>query len=292
MRILLTGRNGQIGWELERSLAALGEVIATDRATLDLANPNAIRSFVRNARPHVIVNAAAYTAVDRAESEPETAMKVNALATGILAEEARNQDAFLVHFSTDYVFDGIQEKPYIETDFPSPLNVYGKSKVEGEHAIIHVQCRHLIFRTSWVYGPRGRNFFLTILRKAEAGEVLRVVDDQVGSPTSSMMIAMAVPNAISRTVYDPSMDGIYHMSAAESTTWCGFARAIVEASGMHTPVHAIASSELPAAAQRPRNSVLDNSKIVHRLGIRLPSWQAGMASAIAELSQRRNLAKN
>jgi dTDP-4-dehydrorhamnose reductase len=283
LRILLTGRNGQVGWELKRALATLGDVIATDRKTLDLADPDAIRNMVRQAKPDVIVNAAAYTGVDRAEAEPEMAMTVNARAPGILAKEAKIVRALLVHFSTDYVFDGAQKKAYVETDSPNPLNVYGKSKLEGERAIVEMQCRHLILRTSWVYGPRGRNFFLTILSKAKAGESLRVVDDQFGAPTSSLMIGRAIPNAILRTMDDPGLDGIYHMSASESTTWCGFARAIVKLSGARAAVRAISSSDLEAPARRPRNSLLDNSKIARQLGIRLPSWRTGMAEVFAAL---------
>jgi dTDP-4-dehydrorhamnose reductase len=284
MRLLLTGRNGQVGGELVRQLAGLGEVVSTDRAALDLADADALRGFVRKARPDVIVNAAAYTAVDQAESEPELAMQVNGRAPGVLAEEAKTLGVLLVHFSTDYVFDGMQDKAYLETDFPNPLNAYGRSKVEGERAIVRTQCRHLILRTSWVYGPRGRNFLRTILSKARAGEGLRVVDDQFGAPTSSLMIGSALPGAISRTLSDSSLDGIYHMSASESTTWCGFARAIVEASGTHVPVQAIASAELRLPARRPRNSLLDNSKIASRLGIRLPSWRSGMTEVLAALS--------
>jgi dTDP-4-dehydrorhamnose reductase len=292
LRILLTGCSGQVGWELARALPALGEVIATDRRTLDLADAGAIRGAVRRVKPDVIVNAGAYTAVDRAESEPDLAARVNAQAPSVLAQEARRQDALLVHFSTDYVFDGSQSPPYTELDEPNPLNVYGKTKLDGDNAVTGSGCRHLVLRTSWVYGPRGRNFLLTILRKAEMGGPLRVVDDQVGAPTSSLVIANAVPRAISQAVADPSLDGIYHISAAGSTTWCGFACAIVEASGMRAPVHAITSSEFAAAARRPRNSLLNNAKIASKLGIRLPSWRTGMAQVLAALGPSLTAIKN
>jgi dTDP-4-dehydrorhamnose reductase len=292
LRILLTGCSGQVGWELARALPALGEVIATDRKALDLADSRAIRSTVRAVKPDVIVNAGAYTAVDRAESEPDLAAKVNAQAPSVLAHEAKRLDALLVHFSTDYVFDGSQRRPYTELDEPKPLNVYGKTKLDGDNAVTGSGCRHLVLRTSWVYGPRGRNFFLTILRKAGTGETLRVVDDQIGAPTSSLAIANAVPSAISRAVGDPSLDGIYHLSAGESTTWCGFACAIVEASGMRVPVHAITSGEFAAAARRPRNSLLNNAKIARQLGIRLPSWRTGMAEVLAALGPGLTAIKN
>ncbi len=189
MRILLTGRSGQVGWELERALTPLGDLIATDRATLDLADADAIRRVVREVKPDVVVNAVAYTAVDRAETEPELAMRINGDAPGVLAEEAKRLDALLVHYSTDYVFDGTKATPYVETDAPGPLNVYGRTKLEGERAIEAVGGAHLILRTSWVYAPRGRNFFLAIAKKARAGEVLRVVDDQTGTPTSAAFLA-------------------------------------------------------------------------------------------------------
>src|SRR5262245_60619484 len=182
MRILLTGRTGQVGWELERALPALGDVIATDRETLDLSDPDAIRGVVRDARPEVIVNAAAYTAVDRAESEPELARQINGVAPGVLAEEAKRTGALLVHFSTDYVFDGTKTTPYTEEDRPNPLNVYGRTKLEGERAVAAAGCRYLTLRTSWVYASRGKNFLLAVLRLASTQPELRIVDDQYGAP--------------------------------------------------------------------------------------------------------------
>ena len=285
MRILLTGRNGQVGWELERALPALGEVIATDRSTLDLADPDAIRRVVREAKPQVIVNAAAYTAVDRAESERELAQTLNARAPGVLAEEARRIDALLVHYSTDYVFDGKEDRPYVEEDEPCPLNVYGRTKLSGEAAIGASGVQHVILRTSWVYGPRGRNFVLTVLRKARAGEALRVVNDQVGAPTSSPMIAGATVHTIERVLADRSLCGLYHMTSAGSISWQGFAQALLDASGLSTSVEAISSADYPAAARRPRNSILNNTRLARRLGVQLPAWQAGMSEVLSALRE-------
>jgi dTDP-4-dehydrorhamnose reductase len=279
VRILLTGRGGQLGWELERALAPLGEVTATDRAALDLADPEAIRRALRAARPEVIVNAAAYTAVDRAESEPELAMRVNGAAPGELAEEAKRLGALLVHYSTDYVFDGAKRAPYAEDDAPQPLNVYGRSKLAGERAIAAAGARHLILRTSWVYGLRGRNFLLAILRRAQSGETLRVVDDQRGAPTWSRQIAQATVHVLARC-HDAA--GLYHLSAAGQTTWCGFARAIVEAAGLAAAVQPIPSAEFCAAAARPRYSVLGCTKAARDLGVRLPDWREGLARCMAE----------
>ena len=203
MKILLTGRNGQVGWELERALAPLGEVVATDRSTLDLADPDAIRRVVREVKPEIIVNAAAYTAVDKAESEPELAMRINGFAPGVLAEEAKRLGALLVHYSTDYVFDGEKATPYVEEDEPNPINVYGRTKLAGERAIQASGCRHLILRTSWVYGARGKNFLLAILRKARDAQELRVVADQVGAPTSVELVARSTLAALRHVVRAP-----------------------------------------------------------------------------------------
>lgn len=279
MRILLTGRQGQVGWELERTLPALGEVITTDQRTLDLGDPDAIRRVVRETKPQLIVNAAAYTAVDRAESELELAMRVNGVAPGVLAEEAKRVGALLVHYSTDYVFDGEKPSPYVETDATNPLNVYGRSKLAGEQAIQRSRCRHLILRTSWVYSRTGRNFLLTMLRHSREKKELRVVDDQLGAPTSSRMIADAAPAVIAGALRDASLDGIYHMTASGSTTWCGFARAIV---GDASQVAAISSREYPTPARRPRNSVLDNSKLYQTFRVRLPHWEAGLRDVLAD----------
>jgi len=268
VRILLTGRNGQVGYELERVLSVLGEVLATDRSGLDLAVPDAIRRVVREAKPDLIVNAGAYTAVDRAESEPDTAMQVNAVAPGILAEEARRHGALLVHFSTDYVFDGTQGSPYAESDAPNPLNVYGKTKLEGERRLAASGCRHLLLRTSWVYAARGKNFFLTIARKALAGEPLRVVSDQHGVPTEARFLA---ENAIA--LLQRGEEGTFHVVPSGATTWYGFASAIVSQLDSTSAVQAIRSDEYPTPARRPRYSVLDHAKLSKSIGTP-PPWDA------------------
>ena len=275
MKILLTGSTGQVGSALLEALPALGEVVAPSRPQLDLGRPASVREAVRTAKPDLIVNAAAYTAVDQAEGEEALAFAANRDGPAVLAEEAARRGALLVHFSTDYVFDGEKPSPYVETDAPNPLNAYGRSKLAGEQAIRASGCRHLILRTGWIYAERGKNFAMTILRLAKQGKELRVVDDQWGAPTPSRMIAKAVPGAISRILGDESLAGLYHMSAAGSTTWCRFAGAIVG-----TKVTAISSSEYRAAARRPKNSVLDNSKLNTRLGIRLPSWEEGLKETL------------
>ncbi len=281
MRILLTGRNGQIGWELERSLAPLGEVIATDRATLDLADAEAMRRVVREAKPEVIVNAGAYTAVDKAESEPELAMRVNGTAPGILAEEAKRLGALLVHYSTDYVFDGTGERPYTEDDAPNPINAYGRSKLAGERAIAAIGGRWLVLRTSWVYGLRGRNFLLTILQRAKTGSPLRVVDDQRGAPTWCRQIAEFSAALLGRKPRATPLAGVYHLSATGDTTWCGFARAIVETAGIAAEVQPIGTAEWPTPAPRPRYSVLDGAKLRRDFGAAPMHWHDALVRCLA-----------
>jgi len=283
LRILLTGRNGQVGWELERALAPLGELIATDRSTLDLADPDAIRRVVREVKPEVIVNAAAYTAVDKAESEPELAMQINGIAPGVLAEEAKRLAALLVHYSTDYVFDGEKSTPYIEADEPNPLNVYGRTKLEGERTIAERGCRHLILRTSWVYGVRGRNFLLAIWQKARESGELRVVTDQVGAPTSAALVARSTFAALQRAESVSELSGTFHMTAQGETNWYGFAQAIVSAAGLQATVVPITSSELPSLARRPRHSVLDISKFVHTFDFQPPEWTSDLMQVLGRL---------
>ncbi len=281
MKILLTGRNGQVGWELERALAPLGEVVATDRSTLDLAREDQIRSVVRAVKPDVILNAAAYTAVDKAESEPELAMRINGFAPGVLAEEAKRLGALLVHYSTDYVFDGKKATPYVEEDEPNPLNVYGRTKLEGERAVRAAGSRHLILRTSWVYAARGRNFFLAIAAKVRASERLRVVDDQTGVPTPAALLA-ASSAAILRRAEPDASGNLYHLVPAGWTTWCGFARAIVAALGLEAEVEAIASDQYPTRAVRPRHTVLDNRRVGATFGLVLPAWQTPLADCVQQ----------
>ena len=276
MRILLTGRNGQVGWELERALPALGEVVATDRSALDLADLDAVRRTVRETRPDVIVNAAAYTAVDKAESEPQLAMRINGEAPGVLAEEAARMGALLVHYSTDYVFSGDKPSPYVEDDLPDPVNEYGRSKLAGERAILVTDCRSLILRTSWVYAPRGKNFFLTIARKARAGEFLRVVADQSGVPTTARFLAVHTAELI-----ETGVEGLFNLVPGGRTTWHGFASAIVVAVGASVEVRPIASTEFPTPARRPANSVLDNTAVARHLPHGLPQWPQLLDECVA-----------
>lgn len=258
MKVLLTGRNGQVGWELER---LLGNVVATGRNALDLSDADGIRDVVRTEKPDLIINAAAYTAVDKAESEKDLAMRVNGVAPGILAEEAMRLGALLVHYSTDYVFDGEKKSAYAEDDAPHPLSAYGSSKLEGEKRIRASGCRHLILRTSWVYAARGRNFFLTV---KNAKKPLRVVDDQRGAPTSSRFLAEKTVSLIDRNA-----EGLLHLVPSGQTTWYGFAREIL---GPQADITPITTAEYPTAARRPANSVLDNARARQALGA-LPDWR-------------------
>ena len=289
MKILLTGRNGQLGWELERALAPLGELAAYDRTMLDLAKPDQIAAGVRSVKPDIIVNAAAYTAVDKAESEPETAFAVNAVAPGLLAEGAKRAGALLIHYSTDYVFDGTKEMPYVEEDPPNPLNVYGRSKLAGEQAISDVGGRYLILRTSWVYAPRGRNFLLTIRGLLKEKDELRVVSDQIGAPTSAGALAHATAELMQRHGVAGLGDsrGIYHATAEGSTSWHGFATEIARLERSDFPVRIlrIASGEYPSPARRPRNSRLSNEKLHGRFGVSLPPWETCLETCYAILRE-------
>jgi len=281
VKILLTGKDGQIGWELARILAPICEVIAPERAALDLSVPEQIVSAVRSVRPDLIINAAAYTNVDRAEAEPEIAMQVNAAAPGILADESRRVGALLIHYSTDYVFDGTKSTPYVEEDPPNPINAYGRSKLEGERAIQASGCRHLILRTSWVYGMRGRNFLLTILRLARELPELKVVDDQIGAPTWCRDVATATAQLAHQAVGGMA-EGLYHLAAAGETSWCGFARAILRAHASETPVRSITTAEYPTPARRPANSVLSSAMIRARWNLALPQWQDSLSICLRE----------
>ncbi|MCP3726182.1 dTDP-4-dehydrorhamnose reductase [Paraburkholderia sp. CNPSo 3272] len=297
MRILLTGRNGQVGWELRRALAPLGEVVAFDRSEADLAQPEMLGKLVASVRPHVIVNAAAYTAVDNAETDTALAYRVNAEAVGVLAEAAREQNALMIHYSTDYVFDGSSSTPYVETDPVAPLNVYGASKLAGERAIENAAGDWLTLRTTWVYGPRGRNFLRTMLRVAGERDSLRVVADQTGAPTSARMIADLTAHVVSRAQRERNVgefeSGLFHMTAAGQTTWHGFASAIIEgarASGKMaikaTSIEPISSAEYPTPARRPLCSMLDNDKFDRRFGLGRLDWREGLALALDELLEQ------
>jgi dTDP-4-dehydrorhamnose reductase len=284
LRILLTGSRGQVGSALVPVLAPLGELCALDRQGLDLLDLRSIRDRVAQFRPDIIVNAAAYTAVDRAERERDIAFAVNFQAVEELSRQAKSGDALLIHFSTDYVFDGEKGAPYVETDAPAPRNVYGDSKLAGERAIVASGCRHFIFRTSWVYGPLGRNFLHAILAAAKSRPELRVVDDQQGAPTSSLALAAALARILALPDFSARPDGIYHLSAAGETTWHGFAIAILQAQGLKTPVVAIRSDEYPVAAPRPKNSRLDNAKAAATFGVALPDWRDGLAAVLRALA--------
>ncbi len=275
MRILLTGRRGQVGSELEGALAALGEIIATDRSNLDLADGDAIRRAVREARPELIVNAAAYTAVDRAESERELAMQVNAVAPRLLAEEAKQLGALLVHYSTDYVFDGEKRTPYTEEDRPNPVSHYAHSKLEGERSIAAAGCRHLILRVSWVYGPRASNFYQAIARKAAAGEAMRMVDDQTSVPTPSSFVAEYTVAMLRKEA-----SGLLHLVPSGSATRYEFAREVVAVTQSRSRVEPAATAEFPAPARRPVYSALDNRTAAALLGARLPHWKSVLGAVL------------
>jgi dTDP-4-dehydrorhamnose reductase len=267
-KILLTGCRGQVGSELEPALAALGEVIATSRRALDLADEQAIRRAIRDAKPDIIVNAAAYTAVDKAESEPELAMRVNGVAPGVLGEEAKRLGALLVHYSTDYVFDGEKRSPYNEDDAPNPVSHYARTKLAGERAIAASGCRHLVLRTSWVYGPLAANFYQIIARKAAAGEPMRMVDDQASVPTPSTFVARYTVALLRERA-----NGLLHLVPSGSATRYEFAREVVRATGSKSQVQPARTAEFPAPARRPAYSVLDNRKAAAVLGVELPDWQ-------------------
>jgi dTDP-4-dehydrorhamnose reductase len=301
IRVLVTGAGGQVGAEVVRALQGRAEVVAHDRSTLDLARPEAIVERVREARPRLIVNAGAYTAVDRAETETEAARAVNGRAPGVLAEEARRAGAFLVHYSTDYVFDGTKAGPYVEDDPTAPVNAYGATKLEGERSVAASGCAHAILRTSWVYGPRGRNFMRAMLDLAKTRREIRVVDDQRGAPTTSLALARATlaivaPDAGAGAIAEDGLEraasrsGLYHATASGETTWFGFAEAIfAEWAGRAGPafrppaVIPIPSRDYPTPARRPANSVLSSERLATRLGVRLGPWREGLSEVISLL---------
>ena len=297
MKIVLLGKDGQVGWELQRSLAPLGEVHAFGHGDADLEQVDALRALVRNAAPDILVNAAAYTAVDRAQAEPDRAKLVNATAVGALAAEMRRHNGLMVHYSTDYVFDGAWQEPYDESAATGPQSVYGKTKLAGEQAIAASGCRRLVFRTSWVYAARGGNFARTMLRLAGERDEIKVVCDQVGAPTGADLIADVTALVLHRLGSDAALaaraGGIYHLTAAGSTSWHGYARMVVASAidaGMAlrvTPdrVLPIPSAEYPSAAPRPANSRLDTGKLCATFGLTMPPWQSGVQRLLATLTQ-------
>ncbi len=278
--ILLIGKNGQVGWELRRTLAPLARVVAVDYPEIDLTDANAARRLVLDNKPKVVVNAAAYTAVDKAESDTKPAQLINAVAPGVLAEAAKEIGALMIHYSTDYVFDGTKNTPYVETDAPNPLGAYGRTKLDGDEAIRAVGGHHLIFRLCWVYGARGQNFLLTMQRLARERETLRVVKDQFGCPTWSRLIAEATTLALRQVLAAPDateLTGTYHLAASGSANWHTFASRIVEmmpeAERRCREVTAITTAEYPTPARRPAYSVLDCSKLRKTFGLQLPAWE-------------------
>ncbi|TKB26108.1 dTDP-4-dehydrorhamnose reductase [Desulfopila sp. IMCC35006] len=295
MKILLLGKDGQLGWELQRSLAPLGEVTACGRNEADLTKLTELRALVRATSPQIIVNAAAYTAVDQAESEPEQAFLINSEAVDLLAQEACLLNSWLIHYSTDYVFDGTENGAYVETDTPAPLGVYGQSKLSGEEAVRASGCQHLILRTSWVYAARGNNFIKTMLRLASERDELKVVCDQIGAPTSAELLADVTAYCLYRLQYDASFSieksGTYHLTASGITSWHGFARLILEEAFEHgvelrataKNVLAIPTSDYPLPAKRPANSQLTTEKIRNTFNLELPPWQLHAKRALAEI---------
>ena len=286
-RILLIGKIGQVGWELRRTLAPMAHITCVDFPDIDLTSNDSIRRRVRNSRPNIVINAAAYTAVDKTESEPDKAMKINGVAPGILAEEAKKLDALLVHYSTDYVFDGTKTEPYIETDAPNPLGAYGRTKLAGDEAVRAVGGAHLIFRLCWVYGARGQNFMLTMMRLAREREKLRVVGDQVGCPTWSRMIAETTALALKQAVAAGDLDaftGTYHLAASGITSWHGFADAIVKLMPVEgrkcVQVEAISTADYPTPTKRPAYSVLACDKLERTFGLRLPHWEESLKQVL------------
>nr|WP_254216069.1 dTDP-4-dehydrorhamnose reductase [Burkholderia multivorans] len=289
---MLTGINGQVGFELQRTLQGLGNVVALDRSRLDLSRLDQVRDVVRDLKPDLIVNPAAYTAVDQAETDVAMATRLNAEAPAVLAEEAKRIGAALIHYSTDYVFSGTKAGPYVEDDAVDPQNVYGRTKLDGERAIAASGCAHLIFRTSWVYGTRGKNFLLTMLRLGAERDELKVVADQIGAPTWSNTIATLTAHVVAQATCAPVRDewwhahsGIYHLCAAGSTSWHGFAEAIFRLADLpkKPTVMPIPASAYPTPAKRPANSQMSNAKLAKHFGLHAPHWEAALALCIMQM---------
>ncbi|MBX8468043.1 MULTISPECIES: dTDP-4-dehydrorhamnose reductase [unclassified Pseudomonas] len=294
MKILLLGKNGQVGWELQRSLAPIGELIALDRHSVsglsgDLSDLEGLRATIRQCAPDIIVNAAAYTAVDKAESEKELAERVNGLASRVMAEEAAASGAWLIHYSTDYVFSGEGSVPWQETDAVAPVNYYGFSKLAGEQAIIASGCKYLIFRTSWVYGARGNNFAKTMLRLAKDRGTLNIIADQIGAPTGADLIADVTALAIQQVLKRPELAGLYHLAAAGEVSWHGYASHVIEfakAQGEElavTAINPIDTTAYPTPASRPLNSRLNTRKLRDNFSLHLPDWQSGVTRMLREV---------
>ena len=298
MKILLFGKNGQVGWELQRSLAPLGELIALDHDSKELCGDftdlEGLAKTVRSVKPDVIVNAAAHTAVDKAESEAELVRTINALAPGVLAQETKQAKAWLIHYSTDYVFDGRGDKPWLETDATAPLSVYGATKLEGEQLIQRSGCNHLIFRTSWVYGARGGNFAKTMLRLARERDSLSVIDDQIGAPTGADLLADVTAHAIRTAQQRPELSGLYHLVAGGETSWHGYAsfvidyarRAGIALKVAPDAVKAVPTSAFPTPAKRPHNSRMDTTKLRRTFDLNLPSWETGVERMLSEVLEK------
>ena len=294
MKILLFGKGGQVGWELQRSLAPLGEVVALDHDSTDhcgnFSNPAGLLDTVRDVKPDIIVNAAAHTAVDKAESEPDLVRTLNATAPGLLAQEAQRLGAWFVHYSTDYVFDGSGSRAWKETDTPAPLSVYGQTKLEGEQLIQAACQQHLVFRTSWVYAARGGNFARTMLRLAQERDRLTVIDDQIGAPTGAELLADVTAHALLQAMRRPEDAGLYHLAASGETSWWGYARHVLAQAQRLQPdlqlkaseVLAVPSSAFATAARRPHNSRLDTRKLQTTFDLHLPAWQEGVDRMLAE----------
>jgi dTDP-4-dehydrorhamnose reductase len=298
MKVLLLGKNGQVGWELQRSLAVIGEVVALDRHQVstacgelrgDLSDLRELRDTIRRVQPQIIVNAAAYTAVDKAETERELARTVNALASQVLAEEALQLDALLVHYSTDYVFDGSGTRAWKETDAVSPVNHYGATKLEGEQLIVASGCKHLIFRTSWVYAARGNNFAKTMLRLAKERPTLNVIADQLGAPTGAELLADIATAALQQTLVNPRLGGIYHLAPAGEVSWYTYAKYVIDFARDHgellavETINPIPTTQYPTPAQRPLNSRLDTDKLRRNFSLHLPDWQSGVNRMLMEV---------
>ena len=293
MKILLLGKSGQVGWELQRSLAPLGELIALDRHVVDglcgdLSDVDALRATIRQVKPDVIVNAAAYTAVDKAESETELADRVNGQASQVMAEEATTLGAWLIHYSTDYVFSGQGSLPWQESDPVAPVNHYGASKLAGEQAITASGCKHLIFRTSWVYGARGNNFAKTMLRLAKDRETLSVIADQIGAPTGADLVADVTALAIQQVLKHPELSGLYHLAASGEVSWHGYACHVISFAQNNgeqlavTAINPIETTAYPTPARRPLNSRLDTQKLRDNFSLHLPDWQSGVTRMLRE----------